>query len=380
MSNPTDSVRPLTLMRITVRNLTARPMRTLLTAIGVSVGVVAIVAMKSITDGAWRSINNTIALGQSELLVFQGGVAADILSVLDEKAVGERLERTRGVAKAVGVLAHPMPVESQPFMAVYGVRIPNMTLLEDNVIEGRLPQSDDEVLAGAVALRALDRKIGDTIDLQGQDYTLVGVARCGAVFLDGALFASLPRVQEIAGRKGQVTLFQVVTEPGANVGELVERIDAENKDLTAIADASDYNKVDPGLDIAQGMIWGVSIIAILIGALIVMNTMWMSVLERTRQIGVLRAVGWPRRAVTRLILMESLGVGLVSCVLGVLGGVGLAELVSVMPVTKQFIDPAFKPGTFVIALLIAGALSVVGALAPAWRAAKVSPAEALRYE
>ncbi len=380
MSHPHPLPAPLTLLRVTIRNLTSRPMRTLLTALGVSVGVVAIVALKTITDGTWATVNQIISLGQAELMVFQGGVAADIFSVLDEDEVGGRLEATSGVDRAVGVLTHPMPVETRPFMAVYGVRIPNMILIEDKLVEGRLPQNDDEIVAGVVAKRALERAVGDTIELQGRDYTLVGIVRCGAVFLDGALFASLPRLQEIAGRGGQVTLFQVVLEPGVDEREVIERIEAENKDLSAIADASEYNKIDPGLEIAQGMLWGVSIIAIIIGSLIVMNTMWMSVLERTRQIGVLRAIGWPRRAVTRLILLESLGVGMVAGVFGVIGGVGLAELTSALPVTSQFVDPVFSWSTLVIAAIIAGLLSVVGALAPAWRAARISPAEALRYE
>ena len=71
--------------------------------------------------------------------------------------------------------------------------------------------------------------------------------------------------------------------------------------ITCIADASEYNKVDQGLEMARGTVWAISFIAIVIGSIIVTNTMWMSVLERTREIGVLRAVGWSRRRVVLMI-------------------------------------------------------------------------------
>ena len=151
-------------------------------------------------------------------------------------------------------------------------------------------------------------------------------------------------------------------------------------ELAVVADVSEYNKVDQGLVMASSMIWGVSFIALVVGSLIVTNTMWMSVLERTREIGVLRAVGWSKGGIVRLIVLESMGVGLLGFMIGCLLGIGLAELTAILPVTEQFLDPQYDAVLFLLAGVVAVALSVVGAVLPAGRAVRVSPAEALRYE
>ena len=123
-----------------------------------------------------------------------------------------------------------------------------------------------------------------------------------------------------------------------------------------------------------GVIMGVSI------SVIVLNTMWMTVLERTREIGVLRAVGWSRREVLTAVLAESVIVGCAALVVGALLGVALAKLIVYTPIIAQFVKPAFAVKHFVLAGAAAVVLSVLGGALPAWRAAQVSPAEALRYE
>ena len=135
-----------------------------------------------------------------------------------------------------------------------------------------------------------------------------------------------------------------------------------------MAHVSEYSKVDQGLEMAKGMVWTVTFIAVVIGSIIVANTMWMSVLERTREIGVLRAVGWSRRRVVVMIVLEAVGLGLGACVLGSVLGVALAWSTRWLPVSSLFVDPVFDAATFVLALSVALLLGVLGALMPAWRA------------
>ena len=128
------------------------------------------------------------------------------------------------------------------------------------------------------------------------------------------------------------------------------------------------------------MVRAVSLIALIIGSIVITNTMWMTVLERTREIGVLRAVGWSRRRIVFMIILEATGVGVFACAIGCVLGVGLAELTTVLPGSQQFVAPVYDAVPFLLALGVAVSLSVLGALLPAWRAARISPAEALRYE
>jgi putative ABC transport system permease protein len=147
-----------------------------------------------------------------------------------------------------------------------------------------------------------------------------------------------------------------------------------------VASVSEYSKVDQGLEMAEGIVWTVTFIAVVVGSIIVANTMWMSVLERTREIGVLRAVGWSRRRIVLMIVLEAAGLGLGACFLGSVLGAALAWSTKWLPVSNLFVDPTFDAATFVLALAVALLLSMLGALMPAWRAARILPAEALRYE
>ncbi len=108
--------------------------------------------------------------------------------------------------------------------------------------------------------------------------------------------------------------------------------------------------------------------------------MWMSVFERTREIGILRALGWSRRSIISMVLIESLMLGVLAAVIGASLGVGLAELSTVARFTEQFVDPVYDVATFLRAAVVALGIGAVGGLIPSWRAATFSPVEALRYE
>ena len=371
---------PLTLFRMTTRNLVRRPMRTSLTALGVALGVTAIVAFTTLAQGMWHAVDTLVRVNDADLMVFQANVAADIFSKLDEDTIGADLMATPGVHNTIALLWHILPVEGQPFIFVFGVQLDELGYVTEGLVRGRDPHTDDEVMLGVVTQRILGKDVGDTVLIQGQPYRVVGLFRTEVVFINSAILFSLPRLQQITGNEGLVTSFQVFVDPDAEVELVAERIEREHPELVAIADASEYNKVDQGLEIMKGMVWAVSFMALVIGGIIVANTMWMSVLERTREIGVLRAVGWSRRRIVSLILLEATGVGLIACLLGCVFGVGLAELGTYLQTAEQFLDPVFGVMPFLLALSVAVLLSVLGALLPAWRAARISPAEALRYE
>jgi ABC-type antimicrobial peptide transport system permease subunit len=111
-----------------------------------------------------------------------------------------------------------------------------------------------------------------------------------------------------------------------------------------------------------------------------MNAMLMSVFERTRELGVLRALGWRRRRVLRMVLGESLALSLLSTLLGIAIGVGLNALFSLEPTYGQLLPAIYTPGSFAQVVVLALALGGLGGLYPAWRAANLRPVEALRYE
>jgi putative ABC transport system permease protein len=148
----------------------------------------------------------------------------------------------------------------------------------------------------------------------------------------------------------------------------------------AATPASDYVERDVQIRLANAMAWGTTVLALLLGSLGMLNTMIMSVFERTQEIGVLRALGWRRSRVLRLILGESMCLGLGGAGLGVvLAALGLRGL-RLAPTARGFIDPNLPAAVLVFGLFLGIVLSILGGVYPAVRAASLDPSEALRHE
>src|SRR5262249_45342531 len=149
---------------------------------------------------------------------------------------------------------------------------------------------------------------------QRQLFEVVGVYQSFTVFENGGAVVPLAELQELMLRKGSVTGFSVVLEDAEDKAALVQRVKAQ---IEAIADdergpyridaqpTRDYVSKSLPIKLANGMAWVTSMIALLIGAVSMLNTMIMSVMERTREVGVLRAIGWRKRRVVYMVLGEA---------------------------------------------------------------------------
>ena len=130
------------------------------------------------------------------------------------------------------------------------------------------------------------------------------------------------------------------------------------------------------LNMLQASTWAISLLAIIIGGLGIINTMLMSVFERTREIGVLKAVGWSNTKILTMIIGESLVITIVSAIIGSI--VGYSTCLILAP--KMQITPLFTPKIFIQSFLVAIIVGIIGGLYPAIKAIKLPPTEALRYE
>jgi putative ABC transport system permease protein len=160
---------------------------------------------------------------------------------------------------------------------------------------------------------------------------------------------------------------------------MVDKINAEFPEVHASL-SGEFASQLPDMQNANAMVGAVALIAILVGGVGVMNTMLMAVLERTREIGVLRALGWRRRAILGLILRESLALGVIGAALAVVVAFGFAALLNTIPDYGAVMDYSWSVDVFAQALGAAVGLGVVGGLYPAFRATRLQPVEALRYE
>ena len=184
---------------------------------------------------------------------------------------------------------------------------------------------------------------GGTITIEDSEFRIVGVFRTGRIAEDGGAYAPLDAVQEIARKPDSLTAVWVTTAPGFDPESVAAVLERANPDFKAVTTISDYGDIDQGMKFLDAGNVAISVLAVLLGAIGVMNTMIMSVFERTREIGILRAVGWRGSRIVRMVLAESLLLCLVAAVFGLALGWLAAEAVARLPEVEAFFRPGTRP-------------------------------------
>jgi putative ABC transport system permease protein len=222
-------------------------------------------------------------------------------------------------------------------------------------------------------------QVGDAIRITGSTFRIVGIYETGNGFEDRAAVVPLREAQTLALQPHRVSMLYVKLSDPDKADQLQARVERRFPDL-AVSTSSGFINQEQLLEVLQEMVGQISFLAIFIGGVGILNTMLMSVLERTGEIGVLRALGWRRRRVLGMILQESLILGAVGGVCGIFLGFGLGSLIGLMPGMFGAMKPLYTPQLLVQAVMVAAVAGVVGGLYPAWRATRMRPVEALRYE
>ena len=367
------------------RNLVHRPVRTALTIAGLAVGIAAVVSLLGIAWGFERSFLAIYEAKGIDLIVVRAGVSDRLSSNLDA-ALKPRLLHVPGVKDAAGSLMDVVSFEEANLVSVLvnGWEPGSLLFHGLRMVDGRpFRQGEDaSTLLGRNLALNLNKNVGDRVEVAGEPFVVVGIFQSDNLLENGGMVIPLVAHQRMMGRQGQVTGFVVAADkPGDKVAldALGKRIEKELAG-TAVSPARDYVQSDTQLRLVKMMAWSTSVIALVLGALGVLNTMVMAVFERTREIGVLRALGWRRRRVLTLILGESLALGVVGAIAGVSLAVGGVHLLASIPSTGGFVSPDVPAPALAVGLGLGVSLSVLGGLYPALRGAGLEPTEALRHE
>jgi putative ABC transport system permease protein len=269
--------------------------------------------------------------------------------------------------------------ESGGFMLLLGYAPNEFAIQRFNVIAGQRLNSNHQIMIGVTIAEATNKQVGDTMDISGQRFKIVGIFENGVGWEDMSGVISLRDAQAFAGRPRKVTMLMVDVVDPRQTPALVEEINARFPEVHAAA-SGEFVEQMPDMQNADGMLNGISILAIVVGGVGVLNTMLMSILERTREIGVLRALGWRRRSILSLILREALILGLLGGAASVMIAFVLTFTIQLIPIFGEAIQPQWTLMVFLRAILIAVLLGLFGGLLPAYRATRLQPVEALRYE
>ena len=348
------------------RNLLRRAARTLLTVVGVSLGVALIVALLAIINGVHRTAGDLLRVGRADFGLYQADASDFPRSLLPESLAGKVL-REPGVAAVTKVKL--LVVGG---LLVFGLDPHEFAYRRLVVVDGtRAP-----VMAGDHS----GKRLGEVLRIGTGAFTVAGIYHSGDRFEDLGIVLPLRTVEALSQRPREITSIGVTAKLGTNAKVLAARLEQHYPGVAAITEPGQAIKVDTSTRLIVSMGWVVSLLALIVGGIAVLNTMAMSVFERTREIGILRAVGWSPARVGSMILSETLCICLLALGVGCALGVLAAELFVRRSTLSGFISPGYTASTFAWGLAYALGVGLIGALYPVWRAVRVSPVEALRHE
>jgi putative ABC transport system permease protein len=382
-----------------VKNLTRRPVRSGLTVLGLAATVASVIALLGISHNIRRAVESSFEQRRIDLQVMQAGKSTGLNSDFGEYLVEEarKLPDVEAVAEGVANLIDVTRESgSSDQVLLQGWRPDNFGFEEMRFTAGRKLQSGDhrKVVLGTILAGNLKKGVGDTVVFGRDDpdnpdnrYEVVGVFKSPYVFEDGGAIVLLEDGRKMTGMR--ISGFSVRVRAGPDHDARVEQV---RRQIEALRDPDDpsvrLSAQSPAefvrslshLKLIRAISWMVSVIAVLIGVISMLNTMVMSVLERTQEIGILRAVGWPRGRIVRMVLAESVALGLAAAAAGTVVAVGGTYLLTLSPKVNGFIDPGLAPAVIAQGVGMTALIGLLGGAYPAYRAARLLPTEAIRHD
>ena len=382
------------LHNISFGNIKRRKGKMLFLILGLVIGISTVVTLLSITETMTRNIEqrlnqfgaNIVMVPKSENLSLNyGGIDVGGVSYKVREFDQANLANIRTIKnhKNLSIIAPkvlgPVTIKGKNVLLM-GVVFEEELALKTwwHKAGGAFPEKENEVMLGSQAATLFGFKIGDTISLSGKPFKVATILKPTGASEDDAIIAGLDASQRLLGKQGRLSMVEISAFcQGCPISEMTLQIAEKfpNAKVTAMKQAV-MSKMQ-SIDMFKSFSLGISIIVILIGSLLVLVTMMGSVNERTREIGIFRAIGFRRGHVMQIILLEALLLGIIGGILGF--GIGNLIAYGIIPlVIKDGVFAGINMNLGIISILMAVALSLLASLYPAFKASNMDPSEALR--
>lgn len=402
-------------LKISVKNLLSRKLRSLLTVIGIVIGVVAVVALISVGQGMQKAINDEFStVGQDRIVIKPGGAGFTGTSpVTSEYSTDKLFEHDKniiagikGVFMTTGATIENGDVDFDneiKYTYVFGVPTDSESLSFIKVIDFFIVEDGREFSSGETGKAIIGYKtakdgfdkqvrVGNKITVKGKDFKVIGIQKkTGSPIHDSMVRIPLDEARTLFSReKDEFTTIFVKVSKGENpaaVAESIKKAMRRDHDVkegeedftvtTSLQLIEGFNNI---LNIVQLVLIGIAAISLFVGGIGIMNTMYTSVLQRRAEIGIMKSIGAKNRDILLVFLLESGILGIIGGVVGVTIGLALSKGVEIVAASlgvdllKAYISVPLILGTLVFSFCI----GAVSGLMPALQASRLQPVDALR--
>lgn len=382
------------LRNIALNNLRRRKAKMAFLVVGMVIGIATIVTLYTITTSMQKEIadkfdqigaNMTIVPQTESLSMSYEGVSASEAGgtpnyiKMSDVAKIRTIKNKENIAAVAPKLVDTIKVDNKPRL-VMGIQFKDeLRMKRWWKIQGQKPENNNDVLLGSQTALALGKKAGDKLDIKGKQYNVSGVIQETGNQEDNVIYMDLQELQTISGKTGVISFVEVSALCSTcPIEEMTKQLSDKlpGTKVSAIREVVQARK--DFVDRFSQLAISVSIIVLIIGSLVVLITMMSSVNERTREIGIFRAIGFRKSHVMEVIFMEA---GIVSLLGGILGYlIGMVTAKAAGPVVAQMeVQIPWNWPLAGIAVLIALIIGLAASFLPAIKAAKQDPVEALRF-
>lgn len=377
-------------------NLRRRKSRMAFLVAGLLIGVATVVTLISLSSALTADVQhkmenygaNILITPRSDSLslsyggISLGGVAVDSREIRQEDLKKIlTIPNSRNIAAVAPKVLGAVEVGSERVMLM-GVEIDKEFHLKKWwTLKGEPVGSDQQLVAGQTAAASLGLKIGDRLTILDTEFTVSGILNKTGSQDDQLLIASLPVVQRLLHKEGQVSLVEVAALcADCPVDDMVDQISAVLPGVEVDAIQQVVKTRMHALDQFRAFSLAIAAVVILVGALVVFVTMMSAVNERTREIGIFRALGFRKGHIMRLILLESALLSLLAGIFGFFTGMGATRLI--LPLMTEdhggHVALHWSPLLGALAILLALVVGLLASFYPALHASRLDPTEALR--
>lgn len=376
----------MSFLSLVLKNPFRSKSRALIVIISIAIGIACIIALGSITNGLTEDVDDLLHTGGSDFVISGKTSKSAHATTFGTDNINsswvDTINNYPGINRAVGTyITNVIDTKNKFSCGLVGMNNNDIDAAEINISSGRVYLNDsNEVILGTLIADEQNKTVGDFIDLGDKTYKVVGLFTTGDSNTERSAFTSLETAQDFGGGEDEISMIYVKVDKGADVEKITDGIDSKyNESITTVKSLNDLESIKSSMDLLSASSWAISLLAVIIGSIGVINTMLMTVHERTKEIGLLKAIGWSNKRVLLMILGESVVTTIFGAIVGcIIAFVGV-QLLVIFNVLSG-ITPVFTLDIILKGFIVAIVVGIVGGLYPAIRAVRLSPTKALGYD